>query len=121
MVYNGIWDSCLSKGQTLWRDFFTSVICSGIFAVIFDICLGKMLCNQEMIQSSADQHSNRTADHTPQKDISKRFKSSHPHNLTFIHSHSPHHSVLSHSRRHAHGILLTIFSTATNAIIDKKP
>lgn len=30
MVYNGIWDSCLSKGQTLWRDFFTSVICSGI-------------------------------------------------------------------------------------------
>lgn len=30
MVYNGIWDSCLSKGQTLWRDFFTIVICSGI-------------------------------------------------------------------------------------------
>ena len=30
MLYNWIWDSCLSKGQTLWRDFFTSVICSGI-------------------------------------------------------------------------------------------
>ena len=42
MVYNGIWDKCLPKSATIWRDFFTSVICAGIFTVIYDICLFKM-------------------------------------------------------------------------------
>ena len=28
MVYNGIWDKCLPKSATIWRDFFTSVICA---------------------------------------------------------------------------------------------
>ena len=31
MVYNGIWDKCLPKSATIWRDFFTSVIFAGIF------------------------------------------------------------------------------------------
>ncbi|NSG53997.1 DUF2007 domain-containing protein, partial [Blautia wexlerae] len=31
MVYNGIWDKCLPKSATIWRDFLTSVICAGIF------------------------------------------------------------------------------------------
>ena len=26
MVYNGIWDKCLPKSATIWRDFLTSVI-----------------------------------------------------------------------------------------------
>lgn len=30
MVYNGIWDKCLPKSATIWRDFLTSVICAGI-------------------------------------------------------------------------------------------
>ena len=38
MVYNGIWDKCLPKSATIWRDFFTSVICAGIFTVIYGIC-----------------------------------------------------------------------------------
>ena len=39
MVYNGIWDKCLPKSATIWRDFLTSVICAGIFTVIYGICL----------------------------------------------------------------------------------
>ena len=31
MVYNGIWDKCLPKSATIWRDFFTSVI--------FEMCI----------------------------------------------------------------------------------
>ena len=42
MVYNGIWDKCLPKSDTIWRDFFTSVICAGIFTVIYGICLFRM-------------------------------------------------------------------------------
>ena len=42
MVYNGIWDKCLPKSATIWRDFLTSVICAGIFTVIYGICLFKM-------------------------------------------------------------------------------
>ena len=42
MVYNGIWDKCLPKSATIWRDFFTSVICAGIFTVIYGICLFRM-------------------------------------------------------------------------------
>ena len=42
MVYNGIWDKCLLKSATIWRDFFTSVICAGIFTVIYGICLFRM-------------------------------------------------------------------------------
>ena len=43
MVYNGIWDKCLPKSATIWRDFFTSVICAGIFTVIYGICLFRMI------------------------------------------------------------------------------
>ena len=42
MVYNGIWDKCLPKSATIWRDFFTSVICAGIFTVIYGVCLFRM-------------------------------------------------------------------------------
>ena len=42
MVYNGIWDKCLPKSATIWRDFLTSVICAGIFSVFYGICLRRM-------------------------------------------------------------------------------
>lgn len=42
MVHNGIWDKGLSRREGLWRDFLTSVICAGIFSVIYGICLGRM-------------------------------------------------------------------------------
>lgn len=42
MVHNGIWDKGLSKKNALWRDFLTSVICAGIFTVIYGILLGRM-------------------------------------------------------------------------------
>ena len=42
MVYNGIWDKCLPKSATIWRDFLTSVICAGIFTVIYGVCLFRM-------------------------------------------------------------------------------
>lgn len=42
MVHNGIWDKGLSRREALWRDFLTSVICAGIFSVIYGICLGRM-------------------------------------------------------------------------------
>ena len=42
MVHNGIWENGLSKGNTLWRDFLTSVICAGIFSVIYGMILWKM-------------------------------------------------------------------------------
>ena len=42
MIYNGIWDKCLPKSATIWRDFLTSVICAGIFTVIYGICLFRM-------------------------------------------------------------------------------
>ena len=42
MIYNGIWDKCLPKSATIWRDFFTSVIFAGIFTVIYGICLFRM-------------------------------------------------------------------------------
>ena len=34
MVYNGIWDKCLPKSATIWRDFFTSVIFAGMAFII---------------------------------------------------------------------------------------
>lgn len=37
MVYNGIWDKCLPKSATIWRDFLTSVIYAGIFTVIYGV------------------------------------------------------------------------------------
>lgn len=42
MVHNGIWDKGLSEREALWRDFFTSVICAGIFSVFYGLCLGRM-------------------------------------------------------------------------------
>lgn len=42
MVHNGIWDKGLSQREALWRDFLASVICAGIFSVLYCICLGKM-------------------------------------------------------------------------------
>lgn len=42
MVYNGIWDKCLPKSAAIWRDFLTSMICAGIFAVIYGVCLLRM-------------------------------------------------------------------------------
>ena len=49
MVYNGIWDKCLPKSATIWRDFLTSVICAGIFAVIYGICLFRMGATEKQI------------------------------------------------------------------------
>ena len=37
MVYNGIWDKCLPKSATIWRDFLTSVICAEIFSAIYAV------------------------------------------------------------------------------------
>ena len=49
MVYNGIWDKCLPKSATIWRDFFTSVICAGIFTVIYGVCLLRMGATETQI------------------------------------------------------------------------
>ena len=49
MVYNGIWDKCLPKSATIWRDFLTSVICAGIFTVIYGICLFRMGATEKQI------------------------------------------------------------------------
>ena len=49
MVYNGICDKCLPKSATIWRDFLTSVICTGIFTVIYGICLFKMGATETQI------------------------------------------------------------------------
>ena len=42
MVHNGIWDKCLPKSAAIWQNFLTSVICAGIFTVIYGICLFRM-------------------------------------------------------------------------------
>ena len=42
MIHNGIWDKGLSAREALWRDFLTSVICAGIFSVLYGICLRRM-------------------------------------------------------------------------------
>lgn len=42
MVHNGIWEKGLSKRETIWRDCLTSVICAGIFSMIYSICLRRM-------------------------------------------------------------------------------
>ena len=49
MVYNGIWDKCLPKSATIWRDFLTSVICAGIFTVIYGVCLFRMGATETQI------------------------------------------------------------------------
>ena len=49
MVHNGIWDKGLSKQNALWRDFLTSVICSGIFTVIYGILLGRMGASETQV------------------------------------------------------------------------
>ena len=49
MVYNGIWDKCLPKRATIWRDFLTSVICAGIFSVIYGVCLLRMGATETQI------------------------------------------------------------------------
>ena len=49
MVYNGIWDKCLLQSATIWRDFLTSVICAGIFTVIYGICLFRMGATEKQI------------------------------------------------------------------------
>ena len=53
MVYNGIWDKCLPKSATIWRDFFTSVICAGIFTVIYGICLFRMGATETQVTQLA--------------------------------------------------------------------
>ena len=49
MVYNGILDKCLPKRATIWRDFLTSVICAGIFSVIYGVCLLRMGATETQI------------------------------------------------------------------------
>ncbi len=49
MVYNGIWDKCLPKSATIWRDFLTSVICAEIFSVIYGVCLLRMGATETQI------------------------------------------------------------------------
>ena len=49
MVYNGIWDKCLPKSATIWRDFLTSVIFAGIFTVIYGVCLFRMGATETQI------------------------------------------------------------------------
>ena len=53
MVYNGIWDKCLPKSATIWRDFLTSVICTGIFTVIYGICLFRMGATETQVTQLA--------------------------------------------------------------------
>ena len=48
-VYNGIWDKCLPEKATMWRDFLTSVICAGIFTVIYGVCLFRMEATETQI------------------------------------------------------------------------
>ena len=49
MVHNGIWDKGLSQREVLWRDFLTSVICAGIFTVIYGVCLFRMGATETQI------------------------------------------------------------------------
>ena len=49
MVYNGIWDKCLPKNATIWRDFLTSVICAEIFSAIYGVCLLRMGATETQI------------------------------------------------------------------------
>ena len=49
MVYNGIWDKCLPQNTTVWRDFLTSVLCSGIFAFLYGVCLLRMGATETQI------------------------------------------------------------------------
>ena len=53
MVYNGIWDKCLPKSATIWRDFFTSVIFAGIFTVIYGVCLFRMGATETQVTQLA--------------------------------------------------------------------
>ena len=53
MVYNGIWDKCLLQSATIWRDFLTSVICAGIFTVIYGICLFRMGATETQVTQLA--------------------------------------------------------------------
>ena len=53
MVYNGIWDKCLPKSATIWRDFLTSVICTGIFTVIYGICSFRMGATETQVTQLA--------------------------------------------------------------------
>ena len=53
MIYNGIWDKCLPKSATIWRDFLTSVICTGIFTVIYGICLFRMGATETQVTQLA--------------------------------------------------------------------
>ena len=49
MIYNGIWDKCLPQNTTVWRDFLTSVLCSGIFAFFYGVCLLRMGATETQI------------------------------------------------------------------------
>ena len=49
MIYNGIWDKCLPQNTTVWRDFLTSVLCSGIFAFLYGGCLLRMGATETQI------------------------------------------------------------------------
>ena len=49
MVYNGIWDKCLPQNTTVLRDFLTSVLCSGIFAFLYGVCLLRMGATETQI------------------------------------------------------------------------
>ena len=49
MVYNGIWDKCMPKSSTIWRDFLTSVICAEIFSAIYGVCLLRMGATETQI------------------------------------------------------------------------
>jgi len=49
MVHNGIWDKCLPKSAAIWQNFLTSVICAGIFTVIYGICLFRMGATETQI------------------------------------------------------------------------
>ena len=39
----------MPKSATVWRDFFTSVICAGIFTVIYGVCLFRMRATETQI------------------------------------------------------------------------
>ena len=53
MVYNGIWDKCLPKSAAIWQNFLTSVICAGIFTVIYGICLFRMGATETQVTQLA--------------------------------------------------------------------
>ena len=49
LAFASMFVKCLLQSATIWRDFLTSVICAGIFTVIYGICLFRMGATETQI------------------------------------------------------------------------